>query len=371
MQNTNAFHGSDVEAVRDIYKIKKEDITNFSSNVNPLGISWKLRETLAAHIDVISSYPDRNYKNLRMAIGEYIHADYQNILVGNGSTELISLIIQMKNPKKALLLGPTYSEYERELSLGGSDISYYNLKEKDEFEFDSWDFESSINPDIDMLILCNPNNPTSTCLDNRSLKMVLELCVEYDILVMIDETYVEFVTDVEAITAVPLTTVYDNLVVLRGVSKFFAAPGLRLGYAVSGNLELLNFINEKKNPWSINSLAEVAGSVMFSDTEYIEKTRMLIDDERNFMYESLSRLPKLKVYRPTGNFLLVRIEDESVTSQDFFEFCLKKGLMIRDCSSFASLKDRFVRFCIMQPEMNRELLRCFEEFFFECLPGTI
>lgn len=363
MRNTNAFHGSDVEAVEDIYNIKKEDVTNFSSNVNPLGISRKLRETLVEHIDVISSYPDRNYKSLRMAIGEYIHADYQNILVGNGSTELISLIIQMKKPKTALLLGPTYSEYERELSLGGSDIAYYNLKEEDDFELDFRDFKPSINKDIDMLILCNPNNPTSTCLDNHRLIMILELCREFGILVMIDETYVEFVTDVEAVTAVPLTAVYDNLVVLRGVSKFFAAPGLRLGYAVSGNLELLDFINEKKNPWSINSLAEVAGSVMFSDTEYIEKTRILIDDERNFMYESLSRLHKLKVYRPAGNFILVRIADESVTSQDFFEFCIKRGLMIRDCSSFASLKDRFVRFCIMQPEKNKTLLECFEEYF--------
>jgi len=364
MQNTNAFHGSDVEAVEDIYKIKKEGITNFSSNVNPLGISPKLRKTLAQRIDVISTYPDRNYKCLRIAIGEYIHADYQNILVGNGSTELISLLIQMRKPKTALLLGPTYSEYERELSLRGSAITYYYLKEKDEFELDYRDFKSSINENIDMLILCNPNNPTSTCLDNRRLKMVLSLCRKYGILVLIDETYVEFVTDVEAVTAVPLTTVYDNLVVLRGVSKFFAAPGLRLGYAVSGNFEFLDFMNEKKNPWSINSLAEVAGSVIFSDTAYIEKTRRLIDDERNFMYEELSRLPKLKVYRPTGNFILVRIEDKSVTAQDFFEFCIKRGLMIRDCSSFASLKDYFVRFCIMQPEKNRELLRCFKEYFY-------
>jgi len=129
-------------------------------------------------------------------------------------------------------------------------------------------------------------------------------------------------------------------------------------------LELLDFINEKKNPWSINSLADVAGSVMFSDTGYINETRRLINDERDFMYESLGRLPKLKVYRPTGNFILVRIEDDNVTSQDFFEFCIKRGLMIRDCSSFASLKERFVRFCIMQPEKNRKLLGCFEEYFF-------
>ncbi|MEG2773977.1 MAG: aminotransferase class I/II-fold pyridoxal phosphate-dependent enzyme, partial [Acetivibrio sp.] len=111
------FHGSDLEQIEASYGIKKEDIVSFAANVNPLGISSQLRETLVSHIDAITSYPDRDYTPLRKAIAEYIHADFEAILVGNGSTELISLFIQCLHPDKTLILGPTYSEYEREVSI--------------------------------------------------------------------------------------------------------------------------------------------------------------------------------------------------------------------------------------------------------------
>ena len=119
MKHVDHFHGSDLEKIEQIYNIKKEDITSFSANVNPLGISFKLKETLASHIDAITSYPDREYTSLRKAIGTYVQTDYQNIIVGNGSSELISILIQIRHPKKALIIGPTYSEYEREVTIAG------------------------------------------------------------------------------------------------------------------------------------------------------------------------------------------------------------------------------------------------------------
>ena len=122
------FHGSDLEKIEKIYGIRMEDITSFSANVNPMGISPKLRETLAAHVDAIITYPDREYASLRTCIAGYVGADMKNILVGNGSTELISLIIQIEHPKKAMIIGPTYSEYEREVKLGGGTTIYYPLR---------------------------------------------------------------------------------------------------------------------------------------------------------------------------------------------------------------------------------------------------
>ena len=126
MKHVEHFHGSDLEKIEQIYHIKKENITSFSANVNPLGISFKLRETLASHIDAITSYPDREYTSLRKAIGRYINANYENILVGNGSSELISILIQTKMPKNVLLLSPTYSEYEREVALCGGECHYFH-----------------------------------------------------------------------------------------------------------------------------------------------------------------------------------------------------------------------------------------------------
>ena len=231
IKHKDHFHGSDLEKIEEIYGIKKEEIVSFSANVNPLGISFRLREELSSHIDAITTYPDREYTSLRKCIAAYCGTEYENVIVGNGSTELISLFIQIEHPKKALVIGPTYSEYEREIALGGGTTLYYPLKESDNFKLNVEDFLTHLNESIDLLVICNPNNPTSSSIRRGEMRHILDACKQHDIYVMVDETYVEFADDMEEISAVPLTNYYNNIVILRGTSKFFAAPGLRLGYA--------------------------------------------------------------------------------------------------------------------------------------------
>ena len=365
LKHKDHFHGSDLEKIEEIYHIKKEDITSFSANVNPLGISPLLRDTLAKHVDAITSYPDREYTQLRKSICAYTGANFENIIEGNGSTELISLFIQTTHPKKALILGPTYSEYEREISLEGGHTLYYPLKEENHFQMDVEDFCSQLNDSLDLLVLCNPNNPTSTAVARKDMRKILDCALQYGISVMVDETYEEFTPEGSKISSIPLTNNYNNLIVLRGISKFFAAPGLRLGYAVTGNPDLLKYINTKKNPWTINSLAEIAGCIMFSDKDYINKTKALITGERQRMYDTLSSWKTVKVYPSCTNFLLVRILREDVTSDMVFDHCIRKGLMIRDCSTFPFLDSSYIRFCVMSPEKNDELLEAFREILGE------
>lgn len=361
LKHKDHFHGSDLELIEATYGIKKENITSFSANVNPLGISPKLRTTLSQQIDAITSYPDREYTALRKSIAGYIDTDYNNIIVGNGSTELISLMIKIRAPKKALIIGPTYSEYEREVSLGGGRCRYYPLKEDNDFILDIEDLKHNITNDIDLLVMCNPNNPTSSSITRREIRKILDICKENDIFVMIDETYVEFADNYSAINCVPLTTYYNNLIILRGVSKFFAAPGLRLGYAVCGNADLLKEIEKKKNPWTINSLAAIAGEIMFSDTEYMEATCSLIHNERQRICKELDNISTIKYYAPSANFVLVKLLRDDITSTDIFDAAIRKGLMIRDCSTFPFLDNRFFRFCFMTPEKNDELLEVIKE----------
>ncbi|WP_099466667.1 pyridoxal phosphate-dependent aminotransferase [Konateibacter massiliensis] len=358
IRHSDHFHGSDLEAIEAAYGIKKENITSFSANVNPLGVSPLLRKTLSDKIDAITSYPDREYTSLRKCIAAYAGCDYSQIIVGNGSTELISLFIQIKHPQKALILGPTYSEYEREISLGGGTSLYYPLKEEEGFKINVGDFLTHLHEGIDLLVICNPNNPTSTSVTNEQMRLILDHCKQHDIFVMIDETYVEFADNMEEIECVPLTLYYNNLIILRGISKFFAAPGLRLGYAISGNMDLIKEINKRKNPWTINSLAEVAGSIMFTDTEYIEQTKQLISSERERIYTLLSKREGLHAYQPTANFMLVKILRKNLTSHDLFDAAIRKNLMIRDCSTFPFLSNKFFRFCFMEPEKNDELIAC-------------
>ena len=178
---------------------------------------------------------------------------------------------------------------------------------------------------------------------------------------MVDETYVEFAPDMDDVTAVPFTQRFTNLCVLRGVSKFFAAPGMRLGYAVTGNQDFLRRMKEKQIPWSLNSIGAFAGELLFQDNGYIDRTRQLILSERRRMFDALSQLASYKVFQPYANFLLLKILKEGKTAFDVFETCIKNGLMIRDCSSFQCLDGEFIRFCIMLPEDNSRLLEVLEK----------
>ncbi len=256
-----------------------------------------------------------------------------------------------------MILGPTYSEYEREISLEGGRSSYYPLHSHNDFGLDLEDFTSHLNDEIDLLILCNPNNPTSTCINRKDMRIILDVCKQHDIYVMVDETYIEFTPNYEEVNSVPLTAYYNNIIILRGTSKFFASPGLRLGYAITGNADLLSHINQYKNPWMINSLAEIAGRIMFSDTDYIQKTKDLISKEREFCYKELSNSKQFEPFLPNANFMLVKILDEGLTSSQLFDRCIKEKMMIRDCSTFPFLDDKFIRICFMNPEDNKRLLQ--------------
>ena len=342
MKKKPEFHGSDLEKIADYYHLDKEKIVLFGANVNPLGLSGQVKKDLAEHLDIISSYPDRDYTDLKKAIAAYTTTSPEHIVVGNGSTELISLLISQRAPKRALLLGPTYSEYARELNLVGGTLEYDTLKS-----------------DIDLLIICNPNNPTSSAISTADMKKLLTVCRSLGIFVMIDETYIEFAPEGTSLSAVSLVPEFDNFMVIRGVSKFFAAPGLRFGYGLTSNQAFLQTLLTHQNPWSLNNIGAYAGERMLKDTDYIQKTWSLINSERTRMCTELSGLDTVKIYPAYANFVLVKILKEGLTSFDVFEKAIHQNLMIRDCSSFESLNGEYVRFCIMNPEDNDRLLDVF------------
>ena len=356
LRHKDHFHGSDLEKIEQIYGIKKEDIVSFSANVNPLGISKRLSEELPKQMDVICTYPDREYTALRGAIAKYCGTDPANIMVGNGSTELISLVIRMVSPKKALIISPTYSEYERELSFAGGTSSYYPLKEEDGFVLDADKLIHDLDSSTDMLIMCNPNNPTSSAVKQDDMRRILDACSAHDIFVMVDETYVEFADDYDSISCVPLVADHSNLCLLRGVSKFFASPGLRLGYAICSNTDLMQNAASIKDPWTVGSLTEAAGRIMFSDSDYIRATKELISSERRRVCDALRSIEGLKVYDPVANFVLCRITKENVDADILFDKCIRNNMMIRNCSSFPFLDNTYFRICFMSGADNDRLL---------------
>ena len=353
---TNHAHGGNLDAIERIYNIPKSEIMDFSGNINPLGFPALVKETMAKNLDMVSIYPDQNYTALKQAIAEYTGADASSIVVGNGSTELISTFIKTVHAQKTLILGPAYSEYEREAAICGSTFSYFPLKKRDGFLINLDQLLEALTPDIGLFIACNPNNPTGTVITIKQLQKLLAHCKSNGTAVMIDETYIEFSDNMEEICAIPLTKEYDNLFVIRGISKFFAAPGLRLGYGISTNPAFLKALSINQDPWSVNILAAFAGEKLFSDTAFISKTKQLISNERKKILQELSNWKSLKAYPSSSNFILVHLLTDKHPAYEIFESLIQKRILIRDAASFQFLDDTFLRFCILLPEQNKLLL---------------
>lgn len=350
------FHGSDIISVANHYKHPIDKVVNFAGNVNPLGTSLKALESLSHNLNIAADYPDRNYTKLKNSIARYCNTSSENILVGNGSTELISLGIQHIGAKKALIIGPTYSEYKRELDLLNCSLEEYTLSHSNNFTLDLKDLMETLSQGYDFLIICNPNNPTGSSLNQKILNELLTQCASLGVFVMIDETYIEFSQHMNTLTAIPLCSNFDKLLVLRGFSKFYAAPGIRLGYGVTGDRTIINKITTYQNPWSVSSYAEFLGTELLSDTKYISDSKDLINKEKLKIVDTLSKCDNYYCYPSDSNFFLLKILDSNVTSLDIFHHCMLEGLFIRDCNTFFGDTGEFIRFCIMKPDDNDRLL---------------
>ena len=345
-------HGGDLDIIEQKYNIPKKNIIDFSGNINPLGMSDKIKEVVKNNLNVITTYPDKNYINLKQSISNYCNCNINHVIVGNGATEIISLFIKILLPKNAIIVSPSYSEYERELKNNNCNITFFNLKENEDFLLNVNKLLNCIDDTIDLVIICNPNNPTGTGIDNDTIKLILNKCK----FLMIDETYAEFSSDKENICATSLVKDYDNLFVIRGTSKFFAVPGIRLGYGICKNENILSKINKYKDPWSVNSIANLIGITMFNDNDYIEKTKNLIFNQKKYIFEELSSLKNLKLYKSKSNFILCKILNKKTTSTKIFEQLIKENILIRDAKNFTFLDDSFFRFCILSEEYNKILI---------------
>lgn len=357
----HAFHGSDLEKIEEEYGIPKERIVSFSANVNPLGCPESAKEALKDNLDAISRYPDRDYTQLKTAIASYTDADPVHIVLGSGVTELLSLFLGLILPKSALIIGPAYSEYEKDLKRLGCEVSYCMAEEAKDFVLTKEEILAATEERTDLVILCNPNNPTSGALKKSDIAYLAEEYDKMGILLLIDETYAEFSTEREDITAASLIERFSNLVVLRGTSKFFATPGLRLGYALTGSKELLAKAEKTQDPWNINAAAEICGSVMFRDEAYIRQVQETMEKEKQYVCESLTQIPGIRIFPVYANFVLVKLPEGSITSDALFEELVKKGMMIRDCSTFPTLDNRFIRICFMSHKDNMRLITAIKE----------
>ncbi len=360
-ENLTHMHGGDLDAIERLYGIPKNEIVDFSGNINPLGFPESVRKLLADNIGIVSAYPDKKYVKLRESIAAYTGTKPEFVSVGNGSTELISVFIKAVNAKKTIIMGPAYSEYENAVSVMGGSFEYFPLKEEDNFNLNVGELLKVLTEDISLFVACNPNNPTGTAITTDEIEVILSHCGKNNIAVMIDETYIEFSDEPEKICTIPLAEKYENVFVIRGISKFFAAPGLRLGYCVTSNPAFKSLLEKHQDPWSVNILAAFAGENLFKDKQFMAATRKLILEEKYKFFDELKVIKNLKVYPTSSNFILTKLLTDEVTAADIYEKLIPHKMLVRDASSFYSLDESFLRFCIMSPEDNARLVKSLKE----------
>jgi L-threonine-O-3-phosphate decarboxylase len=335
-----------------------KDVLDFSANINPLGPPRKAVEAIKRSLWQIPFYPDPESNALRNAISEHLGGICpENVIVGNGSTELIHLFCEIfiKNGDEAIIPIPTFGEYENAVKKAGGIPKYVRLN--DNFRIDPSTILKEVGSKTKVIFLCNPNNPTSTLIPRSDLLEIIENGGREHVLVFVDESFIEFV-DGDVSLASEVKT-YKNLFILRSFTKSFGLTGLRIGYGVSYE-EIINLLLRGKIPWNVNCLAQAAAIAVLQDREYLkgylEKTRKLVGGEREFLLDEFRRVRGLKVFPAHANFILLDIRQTGLTAAQLKERMLKHGILIRDCSSFKGLDKYYIRVAVRTRQENEKLL---------------
>lgn len=331
------------------------EIIDFSSNINPLGIPQCVLKILN-NVD-LTIYPDIKYRKLKRAVSQYAECQDQNVIIGNGATELINLFVKAFKIKRPLIPSPSFSEYERAVKLSAGEPIYYKLEEERGFKLNIAKLLTELEAS-DSLIIGNPNNPTGQAITKDEIEFILKKAGMLQIPVMIDEAFIEFMKDYKIYEAVPLVEIYDNLFIVRAATKFFGMPGLRLGYGI-GNCRIIEKLEEYKEPWTVNAFADAVGIEIFSDKHYIENTREYVNREIDFMLGALIKIDYLTVFNTRANFILLKLKIGDVG--ELKQKLLMKGILIRDASNFRYLDKRFFRVAVKRHEDNVKLINALED----------
>lgn len=319
---------------------------DFSVNLNPLGMPTNARQALVCIMSECEKYPDPFCRKLTEKLSVKENISTENIVCGNGASDLIFRIVQTLMPKKAIVLAPTFGEYEKALIQNKCKIIRHHLIEQNDFIPDS-SLLDKLEDDIDMLFICNPNNPTGIIFENTLLEKIAERCIEKDIILVCDECFLDFVKDQESHSVRQFLN--RNVIILKAFTKIYAMAGLRLGYAIFGDADIANKVKESGQYWSVSVPAQIAGEAAVFEYDYVKKTVELIEEERKFLIKELLRLG-FKVYPSNANFIMFRCDIP------LDRMLIKGNIMIRNCESYCGLEYGYFRVAVRSHRENEILI---------------
>lgn len=331
----------------DVYRNK--NVIDFSANCNPFGTPKSVKEAAVQAMEEVFHYPDTDCQELREAIGVYEEVRPEWIICGNGAADLIYRLVLGTKPKQAVLFAPTFAEYEQALEIVNCEVKHYELKEENGFCVEEtlldWITEKT-----DIVFLCNPNNPTGQTIDRDMLIKILDRCKKQNIVVILDECFLEFLDEPKRYEMSDLRGEYPNLLIIKAFTKIFSMPGLRLGYAISSNQDILEEMSWKLQQWNVSVPAQMAGvAALEKPKEYIRQTREYVSGQREYM-RNIMKMMGYVVFASKANYLFFKgrpgLEKEA----------LEAGFLIRDCQNYEGLSEGFYRIAVRTKEENERLI---------------
>ena len=346
-------HGGNVDELARDRGVGEDELVDFSANINPLGYPQGLKQKIVDDFDCVLNYPDLDSHDLTAALAAYHDLDPANILVGNGSTEFMYWFPLVIKPKRALIVSPAFSEYERGLQLSKTNITFFETTEEEGFAVNGEALVTRLDEGYDILYVCNPANPTGTLIPKETILNIIRAADKRGTTTVIDEAFVDFVEE-ESVKKEICDC--SRSVVLRSMTKFFGIPGLRLGYAVA-RADFLETVARGKPPWTVNALVQRAAGAALGARDYIDRTRTLIRGERDFLFTRLSAIPGLNVFPGAANYLFATIDEKKeMTAGRLWSRLLDDGIVIRDCSNYRGLSERCFRVAVKGRADNEKLI---------------
>ena len=329
-------------------------IIDFSSNITPLGIPNSVKSIIKKNLNNVQFYPDPNSENVISSLEKYTRLSKSNIIVGNGAIEILYNFCYafLSKTTKVLIHTPTFQEYETSVKLSNCKISYFkslNLSTN----IDSFILQI---PKNGCVFLCNPNNPTGELLSKKELLSIIIKAKKLKTLVFIDECFIELVPDSDE-SVISYVKKYDNLFILRSLTKSFGLPGIRIGYAC-GSKDIIKILQKIKIPWSVNSLAQDAANAAIKNKSHIKKSNLIIKKELNYLNDKISTIDGFECISSSTNFILIKTKYNSTKLQMKL---LKDKILIRDCKNFRGLNNHYIRIAVKSHKHNIKLVTALEK----------
>ena len=343
-------HGGDYVGYREKYG---RDAVDFSANVSPLGMPTAVAQAIGEAAYHADRYPDPLCRELCAAIARAESVPAEWVLCGNGAADLIFRLALSVRPRRALILAPTFAEYAAALETAGCEICRYELSEQNDFALTP-KFANAIDENVDMVFLCQPNNPTGQVANRALMRQILNKCQAMGAWLAVDECFLDFLPDGDAYTMMRELGGAENLFILKAFTKLYGMAGVRLGYGFCADETLLARMRNAGQPWAVSSLAQAAGMAALEQTEYVEQVRLLIEKERPYLQAGLQALG-LRVISGKANYLLFR------ATRTLGEEMERRGVVLRGCGNYPGLDDTWYRTAVRTRRENDILLQTLRE----------